>query len=249
MAEEKKSILVMTGPTGSSKSKWAEEVRCDEWPTLFNADAFQFYQEIPVLSNQPDQNQRGHYKFLADLSLSRMRNAGDFAREAEPLLDAPGIWVGTGLYLGAALYGLDHTGIKGTPFQGAARRSMKMVVLDPPRKLLYERLDSRVDTMIERGAVAEAVKIRGMIEAGEIDPSHPVLKAIGLKHLLLVEQKELQFEDAVQLWKRDTRRLAKRQWTWLRKFCPPSSNCLWISESAEIVDMIQRFFRDDRCSF
>jgi tRNA A37 N6-isopentenylltransferase MiaA len=249
MGKVTKSILVITGPTGSSKSKWAEEVRCDDWPTLFNADAFQFYREIPILSNQPDEKQRGHYKFLADLSLSRMRNAGDFARETEPLLDDPGIWVGTGLYLGAALYGLDQTGIKGTPFQGEARRSVKMVVLDPPRKSLYERLDSRVDNMIDRGAVEEAARIGRMVAAGEIDSSHPVLKAIGLKHLLCVEQKELQFEEAVQLWKRDTRRLAKRQWTWLRKFCPPGSNCLWISESAEIVDMIQRFFRDDRCSF
>ena len=74
------TLLVITGPTGSGKSKLAES--CDG--QLFNADPFQFYREIPIIANQPLDHSR--YQFVADRSIFEPTNAGQFSREASPLL-------------------------------------------------------------------------------------------------------------------------------------------------------------------
>ncbi len=209
-------IRVITGPTGSGKSKWAED---HEEGLLFNADPFQFYREIPILSNQPEYRDR--YRFVADRSLFEPTSAGSFSKEAEPYLQDGNVWVGFGLYLGALIYGLDDDRRKGTPFQGSPRHPFSMIVLDPARDRLYQELDCRVDSMIERGAISEAEAL--FPRASEIR-----VKAIGLTHLFEFLSGRVTKDRAIELWKRDTRRLAKRQWTWLRKFAPPSANCRWI---------------------
>lgn len=222
-------LTVITGPTGSGKTDLALRVARALKLPLVNADAYQLYREIPVLSNQPniDELQGLSTHLLATESLVHPLNAGDFARRAEEYLNRAGVWVGTGMYLGAALYGLDSDRKKGTPFQSHPRVSFEMMVLNPPRQELYDSLNKRVDQMLSSGAFQEAQKVFNLLQSGELKPENHVLKAIGLQHLLRVCQKELSLEDAVSLWKRDTRRLAKRQWTWLRKFCPPSSTCHW----------------------
>jgi len=117
---------------------------------------------------------------------------------------------------------------KGTPFQGKPKTKFKMLVLNPDRKSLYESLDLRVNEMLTRGALEEAKQIFKLVKDGSINKSQSGLKAIGLKHLLEHLEGAKSIEGTLRLWKRDTRRLAKRQMTWLRKFCPPSEDCIWM---------------------
>jgi tRNA A37 N6-isopentenylltransferase MiaA len=228
-------LQVISGPTGSGKTSVAE--KCGE--KLFNADAFQFYREIPILTNQPASKDGLH--FFGDRSIVHPTNAGNFAREAKPFLPARGIWVGVGLYLNAVLYGLDEDRKKGTPFQGEPRVPFRMVVLNPDRKTLYHSLDQRVDDMLEAGAMEEAREIFKMVEKGEVSRANPVLKAIGLNHLIQHFEGKLNFDETLRLWKRDTRRLAKRQVTWLRKFAVPSSYCAWFDPFSAAHETIKDF--------
>ncbi|MDB5037306.1 MAG: tRNA dimethylallyltransferase [Bacteriovoracaceae bacterium] len=229
-------VKIISGPTGSGKTAVAERFQ----KPIFSADAFQFYREIPILSNQTTSKSNVH--FVADRSIKNPINAGDFSREAAPYLKSDGIWAGIGLYLGAALFGLDEDRKKGTPFQGEPRMPFRMVVLNPERKKLYSDLDHRVDQMCERGAVDEARRIYELKQKGEIESSNPVLKGIGLKHLLEHFDQQRNLNNTIILWKRDTRRLAKRQMTWLRKFCPPSPTCIWVDPAQMDFLTLARFF-------
>lgn len=234
----------ITGPTGIGKSAFAERLSRHWSKIIVNADPFQFYQEIKIINNRTEFNGIKTH-FLADRSLKDFINAGDYSRLSQNLIDVEALWVGTGLYLGAALYGLDPTGEKGTPFQGKPKSKYKILVMDEERPSLYGRLDERVDQMILNGAEEEARDIYQMILREEIQDNHPILKAIGLKHLLDYFKNGSTWKDCVLLWKRDSRRLAKRQWTWLRKFCPPSKDILWKqretleSEVSEISDFLE----------
>lgn len=228
-----RDLVVITGPTGSGKSAIAELAGA----TIFNADPYQFYREIPILSNQP--KNLGRYRFVADRSIAEPTNAGVFGREVLGVLDDVGIWVGVGLYLGAVLYGLDEDRKRGTPFQGRPRRDFRMLVLNLDRQYLYAALNRRVDEMIESGARKEADLIFEMIRSGKISEHHYVTKAIGLNHLIRFLKNEMTYDECIRLWKRDTRRLAKRQMTWLRKFCPPAVNILWARSLDEAIDRFQ----------
>lgn len=94
---------------------------------------------------------------------------------------------------------------------GIVRDALRLV-LCPPRELVYGKIEKRFDQMVELGGVQEAVHLSGL----GIDPDLPAMKAIGVAHLSAFDRGELSFEDAIGLCKRDTRRYAKRQMTWIR---------------------------------
>ena len=84
------------------------------------------------------------------------------------------------------------------------------LVVDVPREVLYRRIEARFDDMLDAGAMEEA---QGL---AHLDPDLPALKAIGVAHLLAAARGEMSVDEAIDLSKRDTRRLAKRQMTWFR---------------------------------
>lgn len=85
-----------------------------------------------------------------------------------------------------------------------------LVGLTMERSLLYERINQRVDAMLEQGLLAE---IDGLLKAG-LSPQAQSMKAIGYKELVPVLNHDMNLGDAVELLKRNSRRYAKRQWTW-----------------------------------
>lgn len=109
-------------------------------------------------------------------------------------------------------------------------------VLNRPREVLYERIDKRVDQMIEEGLVTEVqnLKDRGY------DRSLVSLQGLGYKEILAYLDGEMTLEEAVYILKRDTRHFAKRQLTWFKR----EREVLWIDQSqydsrdAILADMI-----------
>ena len=85
-------------------------------------------------------------------------------------------------------------------------------ILELPRSELYRRCDARFLDMLEAGALAEVAAL----EALELDPGLPAMKALGVRPLARHRAGELTLDEAVALTQRDTRRYAKRQLTWLR---------------------------------
>lgn len=78
------------------------------------------------------------------------------------------------------------------------------------RQALYARIEQRVDSMIEAGLVEE---VRGLLGRG-IDPVLPSMQGLGYKEIAEHLRGRCGLEEAVALLKKNTRRFAKRQYTW-----------------------------------
>lgn len=88
-----------------------------------------------------------------------------------------------------------------------------IIGLTMPRELLYERINLRVDLMLEQGLLEET---RAIYDAG-YDPSLPALQGLGYKQLFKHFAGEYTFDEAIDAIKLETRHFAKRQLTWFRR--------------------------------
>ena len=95
-------------------------------------------------------------------------------------------------------------------------------VLNAPRDLLYERIDRRVDEMMENGLVKEVQKLKDMGCHREMTS----MQGLGYKEILSFLDGEIPLDEAVRILKRDTRHFAKRQLTWFRR----ESNVVWVDK-------------------
>ncbi|OQB25289.1 MAG: tRNA dimethylallyltransferase [Firmicutes bacterium ADurb.Bin182] len=105
----------------------------------------------------------------------------------------------------------------GSDFQNKAKKSPPydpvMIGLTMPRELLYDRINKRVDDMMRRGLLEE---VRSIADKG-YDHRLPALQGLGYKQLLGHLRGEYSIEEAVSQIKQETRRFAKRQWTWFKR--------------------------------
>lgn len=76
------------------------------------------------------------------------------------------------------------------------------------RKILYSKIDRRVDLMVDEGLIMEAKKAK--------DKGYDNIDAIGYRHIFDYFEGKLSLEKALELTKKDTRNYAKRQLTWFR---------------------------------
>ncbi|MGD0916469.1 MAG: tRNA (adenosine(37)-N6)-dimethylallyltransferase MiaA [Thermodesulfobacteriota bacterium] len=116
-----------------------------------------------------------------------------------------------------ALEVFDSTGIPISFFREQHRfgerpyQTLKLGI-DMDRTALYERIEKRVDEMIERGFLQE---VKGLMEMGygaELKP----MQSLGYKQMVQFLSKKIGWNEAIGQMKMDTRHYAKRQWTWFR---------------------------------
>ena len=88
-------------------------------------------------------------------------------------------------------------------------------VIDMPRDILYDRINSRFDKMVQNGAVEEVRQLFNECIKDNID-LYKLPKAIGLYELFKYFQNELSLQDAIEKSKQFSRNYAKRQMTWFR---------------------------------
>jgi tRNA dimethylallyltransferase len=85
-------------------------------------------------------------------------------------------------------------------------------VLAPERDWLKARADRRFEAMLGEGALEEAASVREL----DLDPSLPIMKALGLRPLISHLAGEISREEAVAQGQAETRSYQKRQETWMR---------------------------------
>lgn len=94
-----------------------------------------------------------------------------------------------------------------------ARYNTAMIGLTMDRQRLYQKIEARVDQMIEEGFLEEVKKLHDL----GYNPDLPSLQGLGYRQLSAYLRGEYNLQTAVALIKRDTRHFAKRQLTWFRR--------------------------------
>lgn len=95
-------------------------------------------------------------------------------------------------------------------------------VLNDDRQRLYERIELRIDQMLEQGLVDEVRKLK---EKG-YHKEMVSMQGLGYKEILAWLDGEISYEEAVYILKRDTRHFAKRQLTWFRR----EKDVIWVDK-------------------
>jgi tRNA dimethylallyltransferase len=97
------------------------------------------------------------------------------------------------------------------------------------KKLLYERINLRVEKMVEDGLVAE---VKHLLQYKKYN----ALQTVGYKEIILYFEEKISLAEAIDLIKKNTRNYAKRQMTWFRKM----KEIRWFeaSETEKIIDYV-----------
>jgi tRNA dimethylallyltransferase len=108
----------------------------------------------------------------------------------------------------------------------------KMIVLHCPRTILYNKINKRIDQMIESGLENE---VRSLIPY----KGNLALQTVGYKELFPYFMGDCTIEEAIKEVKKNTRRYAKRQITWFKKY--ENAHCFPVNSS---VDEIYKLLKD-----
>ncbi len=106
-----------------------------------------------------------------------------------------------------------------------------IVLMDPPRDRLYERINRRVAEMVREGLVDEVRRLR----AAGYGPEAPGMTGAGYREILALLQGAISLEEATEEIRRSHRKYARRQVTWFRHQLPAGSMVLDGEEGLEAM--------------
>lgn len=110
--------------------------------------------------------------------------------------------------------------------------------LTAPREIIYERINQRVDLMMEQGLLQEVKELQSY-------KNENALNTVGYKELFNYLEGTWSLQHAVSEIKKNTRRFAKRQLTWYRK----NEDVTWFEHKyqiQEIIDFISKQIKDEK---
>lgn len=100
--------------------------------------------------------------------------------------------------------------------------------IDMPRELVYDRINKRVDIMVNDGLIPEALSLYKY-------KNYTALKTVGYSEIFKYIENEYTIEEAIEKIKTNSRRYAKRQLTWIKR----DKNYIPIKTSDEIIDYLK----------
>lgn len=93
-----------------------------------------------------------------------------------------------------------------------AELAITWIVLQPDRQILYKRINSRFINMIDNGAIDE---VKALVKM-QLPQDHQIMKAVGVKELSAYLDGNMGLPEAITKAQQESRRYAKRQFTWIR---------------------------------
>jgi tRNA dimethylallyltransferase len=137
-----------------------------------------------------------------------------------------------------ALEVIEATGVSLAEWQGASTApvlgpdAVLKIVIAPERDPLYAAIDARFDRMITAGAIDE---VRALLALG-LDDGLPAMRAHGVRELAAYLAGARSLEEAIAKSKTESRRYAKRQMTWARRYM---ADWEWFPNAGSAVDAVR----------
>jgi tRNA dimethylallyltransferase len=97
-----------------------------------------------------------------------------------------------------------------------------MIGINWPREKLYQRINARVDQQRDSGLLEEVKALLAKDYARDL----PSMTSLGVKEIIPYLENEMSLDDCLEILKQNTRRYAKRQMTWFRRY----QNVYWINK-------------------
>lgn len=207
-------IYIITGPTGVGKTKLSVMLAKKLNAEIINADSMQIYKElnIGVAKITEEEKQNIPHHMFDIVSITDDYSVYNYQKDGRILLEKllkqnKNIVIvgGTGLYIKALLY--DYT-FDNKENKNKKLYNFKIIGLTRDRKILYDNIDKRVDTMLDKGLLNE---VKALYDKGI--NTRPINTAIGYKELYDYFNNLISYNDAVEKIKTSSRRYAKRQYT------------------------------------
>ncbi len=292
-----KTLVVITGATGSGKTALAIDVAKATGAEIISADSRQIFKEIPIGTAAPTTEERAavpHY-FVGTHSLTDYYSAADFESDVLSLLNekwkSHNVMVmvgGSMMYVDAVINGIDdlptiteenrkramavydegglqqlrldlleldpeyyrqvdlnnhkrlihaleiiyqsgrkYSELRTGNIQQRDFRTLKFAI-DLPREVLFDRINRRVNAMIDSGLIEEAKKVYHLRQLNS-------LNTVGYKELFAYFDGTLDRDTAIARIAKNTRVYAKKQLTWLKK----DDSVIWIKPETALTEIIK----------
>ena len=235
-----KPMVILTGPTAVGKTELSIRLAKILDAEIISADSMQVYKKMDIGTAKimPEEMEGIKHYLVDELDPKEEFHVARFQQMAKDALKEiyakgkiPLIVGGTGFYIQSLLYDIDFTKEDGDQeyrkqLEEKAKREgndslyemLKQVdpnnfayfVLNHKRDILYDRINRRVDIMVEQGLIDEVKRLK---EEG-YEKTMVSMQGIGYRQVFEYLEGNLSLEDTIEQIKKDTRHFAKRQLTW-----------------------------------
>lgn len=219
MVQEKtinKKLLVICGTTAVGKSDFALELSKCLRIEIVSADSMQIYKSLDAGTSKPTKQELSicPHHIVDIVSPFENYNVYQFTNDATKIINQ--IWArgnlpvvvgGTGLYIESLI---NNYNFMDNDKQKLPECDIRVLCLSRDREKLYNRINQRVDEMMDRGLLDEVKKLR---EIG-VNSEHQCMQAIGYKEIWEYLEGNITLDEAIYNIKINSRHYAKRQITW-----------------------------------
>lgn len=224
-------VLIITGPTAVGKSSIA--IKCAELLNgeIISADSMQIYKELNIGTaklSKKEQHQIKHY-MINIKNFNEDYNVWQFVNDTKLLIKdiikrkkTPIICGGTILYIKALIenYNFSNENYNKINYDENNCFQYKVFALNLDRNVLYDKINFRVDKMLQNGMLDEVKLLHGQ----GLNQNMQSGKSIGYRELMDYLDNKTSYEFAVEKFKQHSRNYAKRQLTFIKTI----KNVIWI---------------------
>ena len=245
----KPKVIVIAGPTASGKTALSIELAKKINGEIVSADSMQIYKDMSIGTAKPTKQEMENIKhYMIDFVSPETRySVSQYKSDAllciEEIINKgkmPIVVGGTGLYIDSLIYGIEFQEMpidleyrnKLNKIADEVPYDYKVFAIDMDREKLYEKINKRVDIMIENGLIEE---VQALID--KYSNIQTAMQSLGYKEVVEYFNGLTTREEMIDKIKMESRRYAKRQLTWFRK----NKDIIWLNgleTQSENIDKI-----------